>query len=64
MIKPAREAMFTRRDLKASKMAPLFFDMIFNLNKFALYERRDPYLLVNCFSVLLTVLFFLGGNEE
>lgn len=45
MIHPKIDSQFTMKDLKKSKMAGLFFDMIFNLNKFALYEQRDPFLL-------------------
>jgi serine/threonine-protein phosphatase 2A regulatory subunit B'' len=41
MVNPAREAIFTRRDLRRSLMAPLFFDMLFNLNKFVQAESRD-----------------------
>ena len=41
MVHPRKEAVFTRRDLIRSRMAPLFFDMLFNLNKFVLAESRD-----------------------
>eukprot|EP01083_Nonionella_stella_P295815 1005227_1 len=42
MIKPTEEARFTRRDLRQSKLAPLFFNMLFNIRKFAMHEQRDP----------------------
>jgi len=45
MIQPANEQGFTLSELKRSGVAGLFFNMIFNLNKFARHEQRDPYRL-------------------
>ena len=43
MIQPKLEGGFTLEEIKNSGMANLFYNMIFNLNKFAIHEQRDPY---------------------
>jgi len=45
MIAPEKNGQFRVKDLIKSKMAFLFFNITFNLPKFALYEQRDPYLI-------------------
>lgn len=45
MIRPKLGSAFTLEEIKQSGLAPLFFNMIFNLNKFARHEQRDPYRL-------------------
>jgi len=45
MIAPERNGHFRVKDLIKSKMAFLFFNITFNLPKFAQYEQRDPYLI-------------------
>lgn len=42
MIKPAAENLFLRADLRKSLMAPLFYNILFNLSKFIQAEQRDP----------------------
>eukprot|EP00873_Tetraselmis_striata_P045230 jgi/Tetstr1/465494/TSEL_000879.t1 len=45
MIAPAKEGVFTRRDLKQQqKQAGTLFNILFNLNKFIAFETRDPFL--------------------
>jgi len=44
MIEPETEGQFTRKDLKGSKLTSYFFNMIFNMNKYATAEARDPFL--------------------
>lgn len=36
---------FVLEDIKKSGLAPLFFNVLFNLSKFAVHEQRDPYRL-------------------
>lgn len=43
MIKPADPRRITLKDLKQCKMAGVFFNALFNLNKFILYESRNPF---------------------
>jgi len=45
MIKPAVESKFTKRDIRNTKMATQFFNIIFNLTKHVLAEQRDPILI-------------------
>jgi serine/threonine-protein phosphatase 2A regulatory subunit B'' len=42
MVKPVKENEFRRADLKRSLMAPLFYNILFNLSKFIQAEQRDP----------------------
>lgn len=42
MVNPEASAQFTLKDLKRSKMAFLFIDMLINLNKFAMHEQKNP----------------------
>uniref|UniRef100_A0A061RTI5 Protein phosphatase 2 (Formerly 2A), regulatory subunit B n=1 Tax=Tetraselmis sp. GSL018 TaxID=582737 RepID=A0A061RTI5_9CHLO len=45
MISPAKEGMFTLRDLKKMhKTSGTLFNILFNLNKFIAFETRDPFL--------------------
>lgn len=43
MVKPRDPKRITTKDLKKSKMASIFFNVLFNLNKFVAYEQRDPF---------------------
>ena len=45
MIKPRVESKFTKADIKRSKMAPAFFDLLFNLSRHVQAEQRDPMLI-------------------
>ncbi len=45
MIKPRVESQFTKADIKRSKMAPAFFDLLFNLSRHVQAEQRDPMLI-------------------
>ncbi len=40
MIKPADPNNITLRDIKASKMSHIFFNILYNLNKFFLFEQK------------------------
>lgn len=43
MIRPSvRPPQIRRRDLKSCRLAPAFFNVLFNLNKFFALESRDP----------------------
>jgi len=42
MVKPVKEHVFTKKDLRDSQMGSLFFNTLFNLNKLIAYEQRDP----------------------
>jgi serine/threonine-protein phosphatase 2A regulatory subunit B'' len=42
MIHPARDGYFTRKDIRRCKCAAVFLDAMFNMNRFALHETRDP----------------------
>jgi hypothetical protein len=45
MLKPAAPGGFTLRDFKRQpKISGLFFNILFNINKFVAYEQRDPFL--------------------
>lgn len=44
MIQPQSVGQFTRKDLKRTRMAPLFFNVLFNVNKYAIAEQKDPFL--------------------
>ena len=44
MVKPEMPGAFTLKDLKRGrKMAAVFFNVLFNLNKFIAFETRDPF---------------------
>ena len=44
MLLPAKEGIFTLRDLKRNKgLAGTLFNILFNLNKFVAFETRDPF---------------------
>ncbi|XP_078613117.1 serine/threonine-protein phosphatase 2A regulatory subunit B'' subunit delta-like isoform X2 [Branchiostoma floridae x Branchiostoma japonicum] len=43
MINPAIPGKISLRDLKQSRMTPLFFDTFFNLEKYLDHEQRDPF---------------------
>ncbi|KAK9833451.1 hypothetical protein WJX81_006419 [Elliptochloris bilobata] len=46
MLAPAREGVFTLRDLKKHRsLAGTLFNILFNLNKFIAFETRDPFLV-------------------
>jgi len=45
MIKPQCESHFTKKDIRGTKMATPFFNIIFNLSKHVLAEQRDPILI-------------------
>lgn len=46
MLAPAREGVFTLRDLKRHRsLAGTLFNILFNLNKFIAFETRDPFLV-------------------
>ena len=43
MVKPANNDYVTLRDLKACKMAGVFFDTFFNVEKYLDHEQKDPF---------------------
>ncbi|KAK7499315.1 hypothetical protein BaRGS_00009575 [Batillaria attramentaria] len=43
LVRPQVEERITLRDLKACRMANIFFDTFFNLDKFLEHEQRDPF---------------------
>eukprot|EP00467_Chlorarachnion_reptans_P013060 CAMPEP_0114490602 /NCGR_PEP_ID=MMETSP0109-20121206/2533_1 /TAXON_ID=29199 /ORGANISM="Chlorarachnion reptans, Strain CCCM449" /LENGTH=407 /DNA_ID=CAMNT_0001667237 /DNA_START=435 /DNA_END=1658 /DNA_ORIENTATION=+ len=45
MVKPKRESCFTKKDLRNTKMATQFFNIIFNLSRHVIAEQRDPILI-------------------
>ncbi|KMZ73509.1 Serine/threonine protein phosphatase 2A regulatory subunit B'subunit alpha [Zostera marina] len=45
MIFPQNESFFTLKDLKSCKLSGHIFNILFNLNKFMIYETRDPFIL-------------------
>eukprot|EP01017_Pseudomicrothorax_dubius_P034160 TRINITY_DN464_c0_g1_i6.p1 TRINITY_DN464_c0_g1~~TRINITY_DN464_c0_g1_i6.p1 ORF type:complete len:534 (+),score=103.75 TRINITY_DN464_c0_g1_i6:138-1739(+) len=48
MFKPEKELLFRTADLRAERtLAPTFFNVFTNLNKFVAYEQRDPFVLKN-----------------
>ncbi|KAL0490497.1 serine/threonine protein phosphatase regulatory subunit [Acrasis kona] len=40
MLKPQNNVYITLRDIKSSKMSPIFFNILTNLNKFFLFEQK------------------------
>ena len=42
MVQPLDQHRFVKKDLLRTQMAPLFFNMLFNMNKYLVYEHRDP----------------------
>ena len=45
MLRPESSGGFTLRDFKRQpKISGLFFNILFNINKFIAYEQRDPFL--------------------
>lgn len=46
MLQPAKEGVFTLRDLKRNRhLAGTLFNILFNLNKFVAFETRDPFVV-------------------
>ena len=46
MLQPAKEGIFTLRDLKRNRhLAGTLFNILFNLNKFVAFETRDPFVV-------------------
>ncbi|CAK7312228.1 serine/threonine-protein phosphatase 2A regulatory subunit B'' subunit alpha isoform X2 [Vulpes vulpes] len=43
LVKPATEGKITLRDLKRCRMAHIFYDTFFNLEKYLDHEQRDPF---------------------
>ncbi|XP_072263711.1 serine/threonine-protein phosphatase 2A regulatory subunit B'' subunit alpha isoform X2 [Pyxicephalus adspersus] len=43
LVKPEEEGRITLRDLKRCRMAHIFFDTCFNLEKYLDHEQRDPF---------------------
>ncbi|XP_042526292.1 serine/threonine-protein phosphatase 2A regulatory subunit B'' subunit alpha [Dipodomys spectabilis] len=43
LVKPARDGRITLRDLKRCRMAHIFYDTFFNLEKYLDHEQRDPF---------------------
>ena len=42
MIQPKLDYGFTLKELQKSGLSGLFYNMLFNLSKFAMHEQRDP----------------------
>jgi serine/threonine-protein phosphatase 2A regulatory subunit B'' len=42
MVHPDDQHRFTKKDILRTKMGPLFFNVLFNMNKYLHYEHRDP----------------------
>ena len=43
LVKPAVMHKITLRDLKTCKLAPIFLDTFFNLEKWLEHEQKDPF---------------------
>lgn len=43
LVRPRVEERITLMDLKNCRMANIFFDTFFNLDKFLEHEQRDPF---------------------
>ncbi|KAK2090360.1 Serine/threonine-protein phosphatase 2A regulatory subunit B'' subunit alpha [Saguinus oedipus] len=43
LVKPATDGKITLRDLKRCRMAHIFYDTFFNLEKYLDHEQRDPF---------------------
>merc|ERR1719289_757625 len=43
MVKPEHKDKITLRDLKKCKMANIFFDTFFNVEKYLDHEQKDPF---------------------
>lgn len=43
MVKPANEGFITLRDLKRCRLANVFFDTFFNIEKYLEHEQKDPF---------------------
>lgn len=43
MINPSEPGRIRLKDLKASSLAPIFFDTFFNLEKYLRHEQKDPF---------------------
>lgn len=43
LVRPKEEERITLADLKNCRMANIFFDTFFNLDKFLEHEQRDPF---------------------
>jgi len=43
MVKPACSEHVTLKDLKHCKMAHVFFDTFFNIEKYLEHEQKDPF---------------------
>ncbi|XP_053455210.1 serine/threonine-protein phosphatase 2A regulatory subunit B'' subunit alpha isoform X2 [Nycticebus coucang] len=43
LVKPANDGKITLRDLKRCRMAHIFYDTFFNLEKYLDHEQRDPF---------------------
>ncbi|KAM8759050.1 serine/threonine-protein phosphatase 2A regulatory subunit B'' subunit alpha isoform 1-T2 [Rhynchonycteris naso] len=43
LVKPANDGRITLRDLKRCRMAHIFYDTFFNLEKYLDHEQRDPF---------------------
>merc|ERR1712135_98829 len=43
MVKPEHKDKITLRDLKRCKMANIFFDTFFNVEKYLDHEQKDPF---------------------
>uniref|UniRef100_A0A3Q2PAI9 Protein phosphatase 2, regulatory subunit B'', beta n=1 Tax=Fundulus heteroclitus TaxID=8078 RepID=A0A3Q2PAI9_FUNHE len=46
LVKPEVEGKITLRDLKKCKMAHIFFDTFFNIEKYLDHEQRDPFSII------------------
>ena len=68
MVKPKVQGQIMLNDLKYNKLAPIFFDTFFNLDKYLEHEQKDPFanqrvrLQRMTFAMCITVrvLFLLG----
>ncbi|XP_029967183.1 serine/threonine-protein phosphatase 2A regulatory subunit B'' subunit beta isoform X2 [Salarias fasciatus] len=46
LVKPEVEGKITLRDLKRCKLSHIFFDTFFNIEKYLIYEQRDPFAVI------------------
>ncbi|KAM4731745.1 serine/threonine-protein phosphatase 2A regulatory subunit B'' subunit beta isoform 2-T2 [Anableps anableps] len=46
LVKPEMEGKITLRDLKKCKLAHIFFDTFFNIEKYLNHEQRDPFSVI------------------
>lgn len=64
LVKPQTANIITLRDIKRCKLAPVYFDTFFNLDKWLEHEQKDPFQASRvCILILLRIHFHSGWGE-